>query len=122
MLPPNLEDWLTNEGDRVAHARVAGAALPPLDELIYEIWLLDTEARNGGLSQYFANCGTVQWQSCTRASLAGLTPSFAPFAAEVDAMIDRSEDPYQAINTLGRVAEETWGRYDRAVVSELKAA
>src|SRR5262247_2179263 len=110
MLPTDLEDWLTNEGDRVVHARVAGDSLSPLDSLIHEIWLLDTEARNGGLSQYFANHGTAQWQSCTRAALAGLTPSFAPFAAEVDAMIRRSEDPYQAINKLGTAAEDTWER------------
>ena len=122
MLPSDLEDWLSNEGDRVVHARAAGRPLSRLDRLIYEIWLLDTEARNGGLSQYFANCGATQWRSCAHAAMAGAIPSFAPFAVEVDAMIDGSDDPYHAINRLGTDAENTWARHDTAVVSELKAA
>src|SRR5688500_8356789 len=112
MLPGNLEGWLTNEGDRVVRAQVAGAFLSIMDRLIYEIWLLDTESRNGGLSQYFANRGRPQWRSCAHAASAGVTPSFLPFAAEVNRMIGDSDDPYQVINGLGRAAEDIWGKYD----------
>ena len=122
MLPQDLEDWLTDEGDRVARARIAKLPMSTVDQLIYEIWLLDTESRNGGLSQYFLNRGATQWESCRRCALAGLTPSFASFAAEVDGMIRGAADPYEAINSLGRPAEDTWEKYDVAVVSELKAA
>ena len=122
MLPPYLEDWLTDEGDRVCRVQQAKLPLSTTDRVIYEIWLLDTEARNGGLSQYFANRGKPQWQSCCRAASMGMTPSFAPFAAEVDRILGNGRDPYEAINSRGRIAEELWEEYDVAVVSELKAA
>ena len=52
-LPLDLEDWLTNEGGRVVENRAifGESALLPEEGLIYEIWLPDTETRNGGLSQ-----------------------------------------------------------------------
>jgi hypothetical protein len=122
MLPWNLEDWLTEEGDRVVLMRTQSAELSPRDQLIYEIWLLDTESRNGGLSQYFANRGIEQWRNCVAAASSGVTPSFLPFAGEVAAMIGGSDDPYQSLVKLGRGAEEAWDRYSAAVVSELKGS
>ena len=122
VLPGNLEDWLTDEGDRVVRARAANLPLSTVDQLIYEVWLLDTEARNGGLSQYFLNHGRAQWQSCSRAASAGLTPSFIPFAAEVEGMIRGADDPYEAISALGCSTENAWEHYHVAVVAELKAA
>lgn len=61
MLSSFLEDWLTDAGDRVVRKLAAGVgALSSEERLVFEVWLLDTEARNGGLSQYFANHGLGQ--------------------------------------------------------------
>jgi hypothetical protein len=66
MLPLDLEDWLTEVGNQIVEKMASGgeAALTEKEKLIHEIWLLDTEARNGGLSQYFANWGLKQWERC----------------------------------------------------------
>ena len=60
MLPWNLEDWLTEEGDRIVR-KVAAAnsrdALDGRDRLLYELWLFDTEQRNGGVSHTLATTG-----------------------------------------------------------------
>ena len=122
MLPWDLEDWLTDEGGRVVDERVRNGTSSPRDHLIYEIWLLDTESRNGGLSQYFANRGIDQWNSCVAAASSGATPSFLPFAAEVTALIDGQPDPYLALVERGDDAEQVWDKYKVAVVRELKAA
>lgn len=59
VLPRDLDDWLTEAGDRVVHKMAAGRpeALRPMERLVYEVWLFDTETRNGGASQYFCNRG-----------------------------------------------------------------
>ena len=74
------------------------------EELIYEIWLLDTEARNGGLSQYFCNRGLSQWQRCVAAASSDAIPSFFPFAERVAAFLRINPDPYLAIVSGGRKA------------------
>ena len=122
MLPWDLEDWLTEEGDRVVKRRAGGQTLSARDQLIYEIWLLDTESRNGGLSQYFANRGMSQWKSCVAAASSGSTPSFAGFATEVQSLIGGSGDPYEKLVSMGDAAEETWDRYKESIVRELKAS
>ena len=65
-LPWDLEDWLTEVGGQVVEKQAAlgDSSLSKQDQLILAIWLLDTEARNGGLSQYFANHGVEQWEKC----------------------------------------------------------
>lgn len=66
MLPLDLEDWLTEVGNQIVYKMASGgeAALTEKEKLVHEIWLLDTETRNGGLSQYFANWGLKQWERC----------------------------------------------------------
>src|SRR6185436_4212959 len=99
MLPWDLEDWLTDEGDKVVHKAAAADsrdALDPRERLLYEVWLLDTEQRNGGISQYFGNRGLEQWDALSRLAAPAL-PSFARFAAKVNAVVGRSEDPYRAV-------------------------
>jgi hypothetical protein len=122
MLPWDLEDWLTDEGDRVVRTKSAKHSLSDLDSTIYEIWLLDTEVRNGGLSQYFCNHGVAQWQQCVKLASLGHTPSFALFAEEVNAMIAGASDPYEAINSLGLAAENAWDKHSKSVVSDLRRA
>ena len=59
------ENWLTHEGGRIVR-KVAAKGPDPLDErerLVYEVWLFDTEQRNGGVSQYFCNRSLDQWQT-----------------------------------------------------------
>src|SRR5579862_5699645 len=98
MLPSNLEDWLTEQGDKIVREAAENGfeVLTSPERLLYELWLFDTEQRNGGVSQYFCNRSINQWDSlCELARF--LLPSFAPFAAEVNQIVARSADPYQAI-------------------------
>ncbi|WP_133680728.1 DMP19 family protein [Paludibacterium purpuratum] len=122
MLSMHLEDWLTEAGAVVvAKRQVDAASLSPSEQIIYEIWLLDTETRNGGLSQYFGNRGPAQWQRCVAAANFANLSSFRLFAAEVGAFIDSSEDAYQAFVQQGADAENLWYKYQLPVVTELYA-
>ena len=50
MLSWDLGDWITDAGADVLDKRLADPmGLTPAESVVYEIWLLDTEARNGGL-------------------------------------------------------------------------
>jgi len=122
MMPWNLEDWITDAGADVLDKRMAGPdTLSPVEELLYQIWLLDTEARNGGLSQYFCNHGLAQWHACEKATLAGGLSTFAPFAEALNGILAGALDPYTAIRERGDVAEDLWFKYQPAVVQQLKA-
>lgn len=122
MLPWDLEDWITDVGANVVDKRYADpTSLTSTEQLVYEIWLLDTEARNGGLSQYFCNHGLPQWNSCLAITESTCLKSFAPFAAAVNALIAGTEDPYLAINARGDEAENLWYPYQTSVVEELRS-
>ena len=77
MLSWDLEDWLTEEGDKVVtkEAALGLGSLTSRERLIYEVWLFDTETRNGGVSQYFCNRGIAQWDELKKAAR-GMLPSF----------------------------------------------
>ena len=120
MISGELEDWLCEEGDVVVRKRAAGAALSPKEQLLYEIWLLYIQARNGGLSQYFCNCGSEQWQRCvSAASAAGIT-SFQPFASRVDEMIAGARVPYKALIKRGQAADDLYYEHEASIVDELR--
>jgi hypothetical protein len=122
MLPWHLEDWITDVGANVLDKRLASPdSLSHLENLIYEVWLLDTEARNGGLSQYFGNHGLSQWQSCLAATEAVGLKSFVPFANAVASLISETEEPYLAIVKQGDEAEDLWYGYQASVVEELQS-
>jgi len=99
MLPLDLEDWLTEVGNQIVEKMASGgeAALTENEKLIHEIWLLDTEARNGGLSQYFANWGLKQWERCHALATTWPVPSFLPFAKGVSDLLTGNTDPYLAL-------------------------
>jgi hypothetical protein len=120
-LPWDLEDWLTDAGDRVVRKLASSpeAVLTDRERLIHEIWLLDTEARNGGLSQYFCNWGVEQWNECGTLASSGALPSFAAFADRVTALLPRDTDPYLAV--LNADGDDLWYDYQEAVVSELRS-
>jgi len=120
MLPWDLEDWITDVGASVLDKRLAGHALSPADQLVYEIWLLDTEARNGGLSQYFCNHGRSQWESCVAAARDASLSNFGPFAQALESIIANSSDPYSAIRERGDAAEDLWFHHQSAMVHELR--
>lgn len=121
MLSWDLGDWITDAGADVLDKRLADPmGLTPAESVVYEIWLLDTEARNGGLSQYFCNQGLQQWVACQAATRTiGLT-SFREFANAVNAVIGAAEDPYEAIWAQGDPAEDLWFSYQALVVHELR--
>jgi hypothetical protein len=90
-LARHLEDWLTDVGAQIVEKEAAfgHSSLSKQEQLILAIWLLDTEARNGGLSQYFANHGVEQWKKCVTLASPDVIPSFIPFAEAVTVMAER---------------------------------
>ena len=122
-LPLELEDWLTDCGDEVVRkiAAQGEAALTKREKLIHEIWLLDTETRNGGLSQYFANRGLAQWNKCCSLA-ADSIPTFPAFAKHVSELLKGHTDPYEAIVAKEREADQLYYSYQVSIVSELRDA
>jgi hypothetical protein len=122
MLPWDLEDWLTDEGDRIVHKEAATGynSLDGHEKLIYEIWLLDTEQRNGGVSQYFCNHGMSQWAAlCSLAT--SVLPPFAQFAEAVNQVVDQQSDPYDAIIGSDVDLDQLYDSHQIELVKELKA-
>lgn len=105
----DLENWITDVGADVLDKRCeAPALLSPIEELVYEIWLLDTEARNGGLSQYFGNHGLEQWRRCVDSAASQGLVTFAPFVRSVDLLIAGSADPYRTLVSGDHDNEDLW--------------
>jgi hypothetical protein len=121
-LPWDLEDWLTEQGDEVIQKKASAgdAHLTARERLIYEIWLLDAETRNGGLSQYFANWGASQWEECCSLAVKLSMPAFAEFAKHVSALVEGSADAYLAVLEKGREADQLYYSYQVRIVSELR--
>ena len=82
--------------------------------------MLDTEARNGGLSQYFANRGVEQWEKCVALASSDVIPSFTPFAEAVTAMLSGNPDPYLALIARDAEANHLYHSYQPSIVSELR--
>ena len=121
MLTWDLEDWIKDVGADLVERRFANASsLTTIESAVYEIWLLDTEARNGGVSQYFCNHGLQQWTACQAAALAVGLSSFRAFADALNAIISTAQDPYEVVRAQGDPAEDLWYSYQSAVVQELK--
>src|SRR5262245_28596001 len=122
MLPWDLENWLTDAGDEVVckAAERGTESLDSRERLIYEVWLFDTEQRNGGVSQYFLNRGLKQWDALCAAALPVLS-SFAPFATAVSQAVGRSEDPCQAVMNSSVDLDAHYYQYQIRLATELKA-
>ncbi len=118
MLPWDLEDWLTEVGSALVEKSARQGSLNPCEELVYEIWLLDTEVRNGGVSQYFCNWGIERWtRLCALAEPA--IPAFRAFAEQVRTVIKDSEDPYSPI-IESRQADEAYMAHQTTIVTKLR--
>ena len=116
MLPSDLDDWLTEEGDRVVHLGER-EDLSEIDRLIYDVWLLDSEQRNGGMSQYFENHDLDAWRDL-RSSAADALPAVAGLAAEVDPVVRDAADPYEA--ALDADLGAAYKRHSTAIVRQLR--
>lgn len=121
MLTWDLEDWITDVGADLVEKRFSnGSSLTSMESAVYEIWLLDTETRNGGVSQYFCNHGLQQWAACQAAAYAVGLSTFRAFADALNAIIGTAQDPYEVVRAQGDPAEDLWYSYQPAVVQELK--
>jgi hypothetical protein len=124
-LPRDLEDWFTSAGDRVMRKRATSgeASLSKEEKLIYELWLLDTEVRRGGLSQYFASRGLEEWEHCV-ALVSGAVPSFARFAERLGVLLrldlDRTGPGLRASIASGAEANELYYESQIPIVTELR--
>jgi hypothetical protein len=121
-LPLELEDWLTETGDNIVRKKAAGgiASLSVAERLLYEVWLLDTEVRNGGLSQYFGNRGIARWRELANLATADVIPCFPAFAKQLDKIIGSSSNPYQVLISRGAEPDELYEKYQEKIVRELR--
>ncbi len=107
-------------GGAIVDKRAAGQSLSPMEQVVYEIWALDTQARNGGLSQYFCNYGLERWCGCIASAIAvGLT-SFGPFAQQVGTLIAGTRDPYKALIKKGSAGDEIYAAHSSHIVRKLR--
>ena len=124
-LPWDLESWFAGAGDRVVRKRATSGetSLSKEERLIYELWLLDTEVRKGGLSQYFANRGLEEWEHCV-ALASGLVPSFARFAERLGVLLRLDPDPtglgLKPSIASGAEANELYYECQIPIVTELR--
>ncbi|WP_020470409.1 DMP19 family protein [Zavarzinella formosa] len=122
-MPWDLEDWLTEAGGRVVQkmADCGHKTLTPEEQLIYEVWLFDTETRNGGVSQYFGNRGIEQWRSLRTAAESQNLPRLKQFMDEVDLLIGEAADPYAVSLAVSPPIEEVyWRSHQTGIVEELR--
>ena len=121
-LPDSLEDWLTNEGDRVVTqmADSDGTPISGFDRTVYEIWVLDTETRNGGVAQYFGNRGLSQWRSLTQAVAPHHLPALREFILAADMVVEGAAAPYDAVLCSDPDLDDIYRRLQTAIVTELR--
>ena len=117
-----LENWLTEEGDRIMRKAVNDGmgTLNKRERLIYEVWLLDTEQRNGGISQYFCNRGIKQWHSLSQAASES-SPSFTSFVLLVNQVVSSSADPYKAILSSPFDFDSHYLKHREQILGELRS-
>jgi hypothetical protein len=117
-----LEDWLLNAGEQAERKMLARGSdsLSPAERLVREVWLLDLEARNGGISQYFCNHGVERWQALREAWSADDVPSLGPIIGAIDQVIAGSDDPYSATLRASPGIEDVYETHQARMKSELR--
>jgi hypothetical protein len=122
LLAQELDDWLTEAGDSIVKkAQASGrASLTDYDRAVHDLWLLDTEARNGGVSQFFCNWGREGWNRLVESCRCIKLPAFHEFAVVVAGVIGDVSDPYGAVLTSN--LDDVYGRSRSAIVAELRGA
>lgn len=121
MLPPELDNWPTESGLRIAEkvAATGRGSLSVRERLLNEVSLLDTEQCNGGIAQYFCNWRMARWLELSQLASEHLPP-FARFAEGVDAVIRGSADPYAAALESPEL-DEWFEKHQVRLVQELRA-
>jgi hypothetical protein len=115
-----LEDWLLQAGERAERKVIDGGSLSTAERLIREFWVFDIHTRNGGVSQYFANHGPVQWQALKAAWLPAAVPGLGPIIAEVDRVIAGAADAYLAALAASPGVEAFYESHQLGVRRELR--
>lgn len=117
-----LEDWLLETGEEVARRSIARGAgsLSPAERFLHEIWLLDMQVQNGGVSQYFCNCGLAQWLALRAAWPARDVPSLGPIITEIERVITDASDPYLATLDASPGIDDAYEAHQAQVKAELK--
>lgn len=117
----DLDKWLTEIGDQVVRKAATNGfdSLDASERLIYQMWLFDTEQRNGGVSQYFCNRGMEQWNSLARVASQDLK-SFAEFADAVNRVISCAEDAYRAVMDSEVNLDTHYEKYRHHLLRQLK--
>ena len=123
MLPWDLEDWLTEIGDQVVKKKAAQGfdALTTTERDVYEVWLFDTEARNGGVSQYFCNRGRERWAALLNVARNPRLPTLADFAGRIQGLIENAEVAYEAAVNAGDEPDTLYEQHQIQIMRELRS-
>lgn len=122
MLPWELDDWLTELGDHIVKKKASQGfhVLTPTERSVYEVWLFDTEARNGGVSQYFCN-EAERWNTLLTVADNPMLPSLKAFAGRVQVRISGAEDPYVAAFNAADELDSAYEQFHTRILEELRA-
>jgi hypothetical protein len=118
-----LTDWLLDAGEGVAErSQALGSleALTPVERLLYELWIFDTEQQNGGVSQYFCNHPIQQWNTLCRLAHPAL-PTFNAFTLTVESVIEKSPDPYESVIDSGLNLDDQYDAIRVPLLLELQS-
>jgi hypothetical protein len=115
-----LEDWLLQAGERAERKAIAGGSLSPAEQLIREFWVFDIHTQNGGVSQYFCNHESRQWQALKDAWLPDQVPSLGPIIAEVERVVGGASDQYEAALDASPGIEDVYEAHHLGVKQELR--
>jgi len=123
MLSRELEDWLTEIGDQIVQKKAARgyAALSSREQVVYEVWLFDTETRNGGVSQYFCNRGLERWSALVGLARIFALPRLLESVEKVNAVVGDSDDPYRTVLEANVKLDTAFEQRQTEIVAELRA-
>ena len=118
-----LNDWFLNAGERAERKRIAlgTESLSAYERLLLEVWLLDLETENGGVSQYFCNRGLDQWRILQSVWIVDKVPSLGPIITEIERVIASEFDPYLATLDASPGIEDFYDTHQPCVLAELRA-
>lgn len=122
-LPIGLEDWLTDIGDQIVRKVAAGEyhAISSHEQLMYEIWLFDTETRNGGVSQYFCNHGVERWNVLLGLVHEAALPRLREFVEIVNKIVAGVVDLYRTVLDADVNLDTVYEQGQAEIVAELQA-
>jgi hypothetical protein len=117
-----LEQWLLDTGEKVTLKLMAEgpASLSLIERFLREVWILDIQTSNGGVSQFFCNYGLSHWNALKESWPSRDVPGLGPIIIEIDRVIAGAEDPYLATLDASPGIEDVYDVHSSRMKAELR--